>query len=238
MVIKIAKFSTIIIALVFVIISVTLYETLPNFQAYKNIEERRDAFVEFLLPTIGKVNEDILYERKKVLEAKSSEEIKDIAEKYGLSNFNIEDKNRLLLRVDIIPPSLVLAQAGIESAWGTSRFATEGNNLFGHRCFEKGCGIIPKERREGENYEVASFKTSLEAVEKYALNLNSHYAYESLRAIRRNEHTNKKMSGMTLADGLEKYSEIGKKYIKRVKSFIKQNDLDKYDLLYYHINQD
>jgi|FLOH01.1.fsa_nt_gi Bax protein len=136
----------------------------------------------------------------------------------------------LLLRVDEIPVSLVLAQAANESAWGTSRFATEGNNIFGQWCFVEGCGIVPKRRATGAIHEVKSFVSIEEAVEAYFLNINSNQPYDyfrELRAFMRDQQQD--LDSLVLAFGLGAYSQRGDRYVDEVQTLILQNDLKSRD---------
>ena len=150
-----------------------------------------------------------------------------------MQNFSIDDDDSwqaLLKRVDVIPPSLVLAQAANESAWGTSRFAKSGFNYFGQWCFKKGCGIVPGKRDAGKEHEVAAFSSPRKSVGSYIRNLNSHPAYQSLRSIRiqlRSE--NKAITGIALAGGLSEYSARGSEYVEELRSIIRYNKLAKYD---------
>ena len=136
----------------------------------------------------------------------------------------------LLRRVDVVPPSLALAQAANESAWGTSRFARDGNNYFGQWCFEQGCGLVPKRRDEGRAHEVATFSSPVESVERYMANLNTHDAYRPLRERREQlRESEAPITGIQLAAGLEKYSERGEEYIAELRSMIRFNNLGAYD---------
>jgi len=129
----------------------------------------------------------------------------------------------LVRRVDLIPPSMIMAQAAIESSWATSRFAREGNNLFGIWTWgEK--GMVPISRDEGKNHKVAIYNTILESVRAYILNINRLPAYYNLRRIRR--YT---MNPLKLADGLLNYSQRRELYIWEVKALIKFNQLSRYD---------
>lgn len=139
--------------------------------------------------------------------------------------FDHQAWTRLLRRVDVIPVKLVLAQAANESAWGTSRFAREGNNLFGQWCFTKGCGMVPIRRAEGASHEVALFTTPAASVRAYMLNLNSGGAYEHFRKIRIGlKRMNKPQSAIVLAAGLEKYSERGRDYVRSIRDMIRGNE--------------
>ena len=132
----------------------------------------------------------------------------------------------LLTRVDLLPPSLALAQAANESAWGQSRFARQANNLYGQWCFRAGCGLVPKSRPEGMNHEVASYPSWQQSVAAYFLNLNSHPAYQPLRDIRAQlREQNLPLDGELLAVGLEKYSARGAVYVDSLQKIIRANNL-------------
>ena len=136
----------------------------------------------------------------------------------------------LLLKLDIIPPSLALAQAALESGWGTSRFAREGNNLFGMWCYEPGCGIVPRRRPAGATYEVTRYRSPRESFNAYINNLNSNIAYESLWLLREQSRLDgRSPTGLELADGLYRYSQEEWLYISKVKGVIKTNNLSIYD---------
>jgi Bax protein len=121
----------------------------------------------------------------------------------------------------------VLAQAANESAWGRSRFATEGNNLFGQWCFSQGCGLIPNGRPEGATYEVAVFDTPLDSIRSYMMNLNSFHAYDELRKIRKERRDQGQMiTGKALAEGLINYSTRREEYVKEIQLMIEHNNLE------------
>ena len=129
--------------------------------------------------------------------------------------------DELLTRLDVVPVSLVLAQAAEESGWGTSRFAAEGNALFGQWSWADGA-IRPQEQREGlGDYGIASFATPLESIVAYTLNLNSHPAYAELRTRRRQMRDNReRISGLELANTLTRYSERGAEYVDTLHAII------------------
>ena len=135
----------------------------------------------------------------------------------------------MLRRIDIVPADLALAQAALESAWGRSRFAKEGNNYFGHWCFVKGCGLVPQDRPQGARHEVARFSSAAESVRRYMHNLNSHPRYTELRLIReQSRDQNEPFTGSDLAAGLEGYSELGDEYIDMVRGLIRHNRFDRF----------
>jgi Bax protein len=134
--------------------------------------------------------------------------------------------------VDPVPPSLALAQAAIESAWGTSRFAVQGNNLFGQWCYKKGCGLVPLQRNSDSHHEVAKFATVSESVESYIRNINTHRAYIDFRATRAQlRGAESPASGYQLAENLLEYSELREKYVHEVQAVIRINNLARYDKL-------
>lgn len=137
---------------------------------------------------------------------------------------------RLWEKVDVIPPSLALAQAAEESAWGTSRFAEAGNAIYGQWSWGKNA-IKPRQQREElGNYGIAAFGSLQESVQAYMLNLNTHNAYSDLRNIRAKLRQNgEKPTGSILADGLLRYSERGEDYVKSLKSLMDYNKLSPAD---------
>jgi len=148
-----------------------------------------------------------------------------------LTDSALQDK--LLRRVDTLPPSLVLAQTAEESGWGTSRFAVEGNALFGMWTWDSK-GVTPLQQRSGlGNYKIASYETPLQSVIAYMHNLNTHQAYKELRARRAElRKTGTKVTGWDLANTLTKYSERGQKYVESLHSLMKVNRLQPVDDAY------
>jgi len=135
--------------------------------------------------------------------------------------------NKLLHRMDEIPPALLLAQAANESAWGTSRFARKANNLFGQWTWRTGQGIIPKERPEGEDYAIRKFPSLRASVRDYIHNLNIGHAYDELRKIRSQMRAaGQPLDAVALAVGLSRYSERGEDYINEIRNIITGNRLD------------
>jgi len=140
-----------------------------------------------------------------------------------------EHVEKLLLRVDVVPASLVIAQAAKESGWGSSRFAREGNNFFGIWCFNRGCGMTPANRDAGRHHEVAMFDTVKEGVRYYIRTINSHNAYSTLRQIRAvARDNNQPFGGEQLATGLLRYSERGVLYVNEIQSMIRYNRLHRF----------
>ncbi|MEC8525583.1 MAG: hypothetical protein CSH37_02375 [Thalassolituus sp.] len=217
--------------------------TLPDFSRYTNTKEKKAEFFAFMERLTHEANREIMVERNALKAIKEFGEydkmtpenaafLARLAKKYRLDDITPTAKQveRLLVRVAPVAPSLAMAQAANESAWGTSRFAKKGNNLFGQWCFSKGCGIVPESRAEDASHEVAAFKTPYQSVRSYMLNINRHDAYRQLRRIRAEAMQKQGFaSGTALAGGLESYSERGQEYIDEVRSMIRFNKLGRFD---------
>lgn len=209
---------------------------LPDFTRYRQVDEKKAEFSAFMLPLIQEANREIRAERQliKNLPLELSDgpgTLGRLVEKYRIDDGTREEQIRALLKqVNEIPPSLAMAQAANESAWGTSRFAREANNLFGEWCFVKGCGLVPKRRSSGSQHEVASFVRPFRSVQSYMVNINRHESYAGLRRLRNQQIAEQGYAtGMVLAAGLENYSERGEEYIKEIRSMISVNDFDRFD---------
>jgi Bax protein len=141
-----------------------------------------------------------------------------------------EARRELLRKVDIVPVSLALAQAANESAWGKSRFAREGNNLFGIWTYDERQGIVPRKRSPGKKHLVRRFDSVADSVRYYMHTLNSHPAYAELRAIRAGlREDGRSPDGHSLADGLTRYSAKGKDYVHTIRAMIRRFDLAAFD---------
>ena len=187
-------------------------------------------------------NEKILKERKKILQWWTDTDgelikrdfwpqwLKEISIKYSYDSENIGD---LLMSVDIIPISLVLAQAAIESGWGTSRYAREGNAIFGQYTFKQDIGILPNERPDTESFLVRKFQSLSDSTASYLRNLNTHAAYREFREERKKIRMNgQKLQGSVLSDYLQNYSERRDLYIKDLKKMINENNFFELDEIY------
>jgi Bax protein len=130
-------------------------------------------------------------------------------------------------RIGIVPESLVLVQAAKESGWGTSRFAREGNNLFGQRCYSPGCGLVPRNRASDAEFWVAEFDSVHESITSYVMNLKTHAQYRDFR-IRRQQlrEAAQPLTGLALADGLLGYSELGQSYVDEIRDLLRYNELE------------
>ena len=201
------------------------------------VKDKKNVFFRLTGAGILLANEKINADRKQMLYKISNNKSTDdqwlieLAKKYRVIDKNISklDKNdlaKLKKRVDIIPPSLAMAQAAEESGWGTSRFAVQGNSLFGQWDFS-GNGIKPRnQRKELGNYGIAKFDEPQQSIEAYILNINTHRAYKKLRDKRADMRKNNiKPSGWELAETLDKYSERGHDYVKSLHAIMSYNKL-------------
>lgn len=217
-------------------------DTPPDFANISDIQERKDAFFHYLLPFVIEKNALLIRDREKIYtilankEPPSREEkkwLKALREIFKLDKVDVfthETIAELLIYVDIIPESLVLAQAANESAWGTSRFAVEGSNYFGQWCFRKGCGLVPEKRDDEADHEVRRFKNAKQSVFAYIDNLNINAAYADLRERRAElRNNNVEITGLSLASGLHSYSQRGQDYIDEIESLINYNELWKFN---------
>ena len=153
--------------------------------------------------------------------------LKSKFQQYGVIN---NDLSTLKVRMDIVPVSLAIAQAAKETGWGTSRFAIEGNALFGQWTWSgegiKPAGVDP----EDSNHKVMKFKVLKASVRAYQRNLNTHGSYRQFRSARANMRDNEDdLDSLILADYLDKYAATGKEYTKIIKQIIKQNNLKDFD---------
>ena len=203
----------------------------------KNIEspkKRKKLFIKIVLPLIIEENLKIRFDRKKLFEIlnKSNTTKRDEAwlelkfKQYGIKNKNL---SKLKIRMDEIPVSLAIAQAAKETGWGSSRFAQEGNALFGQWTWS-GEGIVPLDLKKDEKHKVAKFKILKASVRAYQRNLNTHSSYKEFRIERAIQRDNdEKLNSLELVNYLEKYAETGKDYTEALKKIINQNSLTDFD---------
>lgn len=216
---------------------------IPDFASYTDVKEKKKAFFEYMLPMIREANSSVKEERKKVksyltrltegksLSQSEEEELTQLFTKYQLGkpdSFTVPRVRKLLARVDIVPESLVLAQAANESAWGTSRFAKKANNFFGIWCYVPGCGLTPSRRDAGKHHEVRKYDSVQAGVKHYIKIINTQRAYRELRQIRAGLRNENNINGIALAEGLIRYSERGHEYVDEIKQMIRYNRLHRY----------
>lgn len=190
----------------------------------RDVDEKKATFFKILLPIIARESDRIRAEREEII--KDPEAISaSLYEKYDVE---VGDVDTLLKHVDIVPASLILAQAALESGWGSSRFARRGNNYFGMRTYDPDVpGIEPT---DAEGFKVMTFKNLSHGVRVYIANLNTHGAYKKLREARAKMRADGEApAGRPLTHYLTSYSEIPGKYEKRLRAMIDQNGLSRYD---------
>ncbi len=217
---------------------------LPDLSEQADVDARKQAFYDFLLPLIQVENERLLIKRAYLedWQARLNEgtepdavilaELMELAEDYYIPTDQppLDILQQLLFQMDTLPPSMIIAQSANESAWGTSRFATEGNNLFGQWCFTPGCGLVPNSRPEGESYEVRAFASPALSVRAFLLNLNRHHSYEDLRARRAHLRAEgKPVTGLDLVPYLINYSIRREEYVAEIAQTIRFNHLQDLD---------
>lgn len=226
---------------------VKIVEFPENMGQIDSIDKRKRIFFNIVAIGAYHANKRILRQRDKVtqlfnqyyvfghLGEQGKAWLKDKFEQYGVKEKGDWQTrvSRLKKRLDIIPLSLILAQAASESGWGTSRFAIKANNIFGEWTFDPNePGIIPKRRPTGATYKIRKFPSIEAAINSYLLNLNTHFAYNRLREIRselRKEEN--KLNSLQLSAGIIKYSEKREEYVEQINNIIKYNNLRKFDEL-------
>ena len=216
------------------------HPTIPqDLRSLSAISERKLVFIKLMMPLVLRANEVVAEKRRRLLEIEGrqiagltpSESDKlwlaAVAEEYGVKRVDI---GLLKLHVDLVPPSLALAQAAEESGWGTSRFAVEGNALFGQRVYHGDGGMVPLRREAGKRHRVRAFDNLQESVSRYAHNLNTHWAYLRFRQMRASMRSEGLvLDGRELIAALDRYSERGPEYIETIRSIISYNGLTAFD---------
>ena len=200
----------------------------------KSIKNRKELFIKITLPLIVQENNKLLSINKKIRLIKNSFDQISRKEAFWINNlmheYKVDTLDSLLMKVDTIPASLALAQAAIESGWGTSRFAYEGNALFGQYVWgNTNNGIIPNDRETNAKYKIKSFDSLSESVASYMKNLNTNFHYDDFRINRFVLRSNNlPINGTILAEYLSSYS-IEDDYIDKVINIIEINDFEDFD---------
>lgn len=213
----------------------------PDFAGISLSAGRKEAFISWLLPLIGQENARIASERKESvdlygiwqrgkLSLAQKERLLTLALSYGVDvgnqGFTLAFWQNLMHRMDVVPPSLVLTQAAVETGWGTSRLARSENNFFGIMCFRPGCGV-PYSSGPGE---FRRFDTPMDSVREYMHILNTKGAYRAARMERmRARLLGEVPSGLAMAKTLVSYSELGKRYVNFLLRIMEENGLEDYD---------
>ena len=201
----------------------------------ENTKKKKNLFIKIILPLILEENNRIIVDRKKLFKILNKNMNSETEKKWLNSKFKQygvlnKDLSTLKVRMDIVPVSLAIAQAAKETGWGTSRFAIEGNALFGQWTWSgegiKPAGVSSKDAK----HKVMKFKVLKASVRAYQRNLNTHGSYKKFRSERAKMRDNdERLDSFLLADHLDKYAATGKEYTKIIKKIIKQNSLQDFD---------
>ena len=200
----------------------------------ENSKKRKEFFIQIVLPLIIEENNNIKLDRNTLFTIinksnNSNLEKQWLEKKYKQYGVKSGDLSSLKIRMDEIPVSLAIAQAAKETGWGTSRFALEGNALFGQWTWS-GEGLKPKEAKEGENHKVMKFNILQASVRAYQRNINTHSTYKDFRKARAKlRDSNKPLDSIVLSKYLNKYAETGNQYVEVLQKIIKQNKLQDFD---------
>ncbi len=210
-------------------------DLLPNeIKFIENSKEKKELFIRIILPLVIEENNRIMIDRKRlfsILNKNSNSEsekkwLNSKFKQYGVVN---KDLTTLKIRMDIIPVSLAIAQAAKETGWGTSRFALEGNALFGQWTWSES-GMKPTSANSDTKHKVMKFKILQASVRAYQRNLNTHSGYKKFREARAIQRDNYgKLNSLELVEYLDKYAETGKEYTIILKKIIEQNILTDFD---------
>ena len=200
----------------------------------EDTKKRKDFFIKIVLPLIVKENNNIRLDRKTLFRIinknnNTVSEINWLEKKYKQYGVRSKDLSSLKIRMDEIPVSLAIAQAAKETGWGTSRFAQEGNALFGQWTWS-GEGLKPKDAEEGKGHKVMKFNVLQASVRAYQRNLNTHSSYKEFRKARAEfRDLSKPLDSMELSKYLNKYAETGNQYVEVLQKIIMQNKLKDFD---------
>ncbi len=204
-----------------------------------SVKARKELYISLLLPLVLRANESILEDRRRAgghiarlregkrLGTTDAAWLTDLMQKHGIEEGKYDE---LMTRVDVVPPSLAIAQSIEESGWGTSRFALQGNAVFGQWTFSVGKGIVPANRDSGATHEVRRFDHLQQSVRMYIENLNRHRAYREFRAERAEmRERGEPLSGLALTRTLTRYSQRGQEYVETLYTIMRSNALDSLD---------
>jgi Bax protein len=182
----------------------------PGLFKTQDVKLKKDMFFKSIYPIAYQANKEIKIERQDLILEKNIDQL--------MTKYKVDNIADLKIRLNVLPIPMIMAQAAIESAYGTSRFAEEGNALFGQWTTDPS-GMTPREKPDSK-WKVARFETPLDSARAYAINVNTHRTYIKLRGLR--------SKGLDPINGLDKYSQKGTEYIDIINSVIKSNNLNKY----------
>ena len=200
----------------------------------ENVKKRKEFFIQIILPLILEENKNINLDRKRLFSIinknnNTKTEKKWLEKKYKQYGIPSKDLSVLKRRMDIVPVSLAIAQAAKETGWGTSRFAQQGNALFGQWTWS-GEGLKPKDAEKSEGHKVMRFNVLQASVRAYQRNINTHSSYEDFRLARAKlRDLGEPLDSIILSEYLDKYAETGNQYVKVLQKIIQQNNLKDFD---------
>ena len=213
-------------------ISLTLLPT--EITKIENVKKRKDFFIQIILPLVIAENNNIKLDRKKLFTILNKNKNSTAEQSWLNSKFKqygviSKDLATLKVRMDEIPTSMIIAQAAKETGWGTSRFAQEGNALFGQWTWS-GEGIKPANADKDTTHKIMKFNVLQASVKAYQRNLNTHSSYRNFRSARAEMRDNgEKLDSTALTEYLDSYAETGKEYVKALQQIIRQNNLADFD---------
>ncbi len=208
-----------------------------DLKSVRPASERKKLFVQAVLPQVLLVNELVLASRQRLLALRDGvvagslgrRDRQWLADLKGRYRVDGDDFDELMRRVDAVPVPLALAQAAIESGWGTSRFAREGNALFGQWTWARRGGLVPKQRDEGASHSIRAFRQVADSVSAYVRNLNTHPAYARFRKVRAAiRGAGGQLDSITLSTTLDRYSQRGAAYVADIRDIIRRNRLGRF----------
>jgi Bax protein len=214
------------------------YKGMPEEYFRLNGQKAKNYFFSYFAPKVNLENQKILAQRRFILSLKGKKNFSEHSYEYAnlsylQKKYNVEDiynYKEFLLKIDVVPASLALAQAAVESGWGRSRFIKEANNIFGHWTYNPSIGMVPKRRDEGKKHLIRIFPTLETSIAAYMKNLNTTNVYKEFREKRAQMRLNQELiSGYKLSETMTKYSAIGYAYVEILKSVILTNNLIQYD---------
>ncbi len=222
-----------------------IYKSLPeDFANLEDVQKKKEIFFLIVYPMIYKINQNIKIERQRIediqkkfknktISGNNIQELEELAKKYKLNKGPI-DRNlfkKLLQRINIIPVSLALGQAIIESGWGQSRFAIKGNALYGQWTYDQQQGLIPEKRDANKKHVVKKFTSLQDSVKSYMFNINTHPAYKDFRIVRRLTSALRLTSTAVnyKIQYLAAYAEIGQQYVDKLELILETNNLKRFD---------
>ena len=213
----------------------------------RDINKSKQYFFDYLYELIKQENDNILAQRAFVKNYLSSNLLSinfnspdflyllELKKKYKVKKLLSADD--YLKRIDVVPPSMALAQAAVESGWGKSRFIKEANNIFGHWTYNPRIGMMPENRDEGARHFIRIFKSLQDSISAYMLNLNRNLAYKQFQNERLEQREkNINPEGLSLSQTMVNYSGIGHDYLSILKNVIEKNNLKEYDKKFYKKN--